>query len=554
MPARTQTKSQALADLTERLATLDPDALAAVIERAESLVPEIDAESLYDEAELTERLAGAPFDIENPGMIVGRAILTDLSSVVEHLSDLAGQTPADVGPGAMTPEQLGERWSISSKTIARYRRDGLIARRVRDGGRAAVMFSARAIEQFERAHPDRLARAGRFSRRDEHEQAQLERDARRYRARFGWSLNRVARRIADRRGRSVEGVRQALQRIDRDADDPVFGALGPPGARERAFFARAARRGIDPGDIAAHAGRSVASVRRGASEHRASFLRSLDLEGPTLATFDREEAREVLLAGSAVRSGLGDGGVEGLAAFLTDARTRRVPKPADERARLIAYQFLRYDVAGRIRELGTTTAEPSQIDRAETDLRWASSLKAELIRPHLTLIVETLGASLGAPLETVPARELSVLLVRAIGEASGEVDRFDPAHEGRIAAPIGLRVSRLAAAWSNERSHRASATDSKATRALPAGEPFSDWTLALDRWQRELAVDPRIRGVLGRLDDRSRRVLSLRHGIGGVPVPCTFGETAEAMGTSVVHAARYERAALRAALAAARAE
>ncbi len=549
MPSRARTKSQALAELADRLSGLDRAELAGVIERAESFLPEIDADALYDEAALLNRLAGTAVELENPGMIVGRAILTDLSSIVERLSELAGQTPADLGEGALTPGELAERWSISHKTLARYRRDGLVARRVQTGGRTAVMFSAGVVRAFERSHADRLRRAGRFSRQSDREQAQLERDARRYRASFGWSLNRVARRLAERRGRSVEGMRQALQRIDRDADAPIFGRSGPPSPRERAFFARATRRGFDPGQIAEHAGRSVASVRRGATQHRAEFLRGLDLTGPTLATFEREEAREVLLGPAGVRSGLGPGGVQGLGAFLSDARTRRVPDREVERSRLIAHHFLRHDASRRVAALNKTTAEPSQIDRAETDLRWASSLKAELIRPSLTLIVETLEGAAGGAIERVPARELAGLLRRAIAAASLAIDRYDPTREGRVAAPIGLGVSRIAAAWAHGRADLPSDDGSRASRSLPAGEPFDDWTHALDAWQRELAIDPRVRAVLPELDERSRRVLELRFGIAGdEPVPRTLAETSEAMGTSVVHAARYERAAVRAAL------
>ncbi|MEQ8769012.1 MAG: hypothetical protein RIB60_00730 [Phycisphaerales bacterium] len=552
MPARARTKSQALAELSDRLAALDAANLPGVIERAEALVPEIDADRLYDESALVERLAGTPIELDNPGMVVGRAILTDLSSIVERLSELAGQAPEDLGAGALTPDELSERWSISTKTIARYRRDGLVARRVRVGGRTAVVFSAAVIASFEQTHADKLERAARFSRQSDREQAQLERDARRYRARFGWSLNRVARRLAERHGRSIEGMRQALQRIDKDADEPIFGAVGPPSERERAFFARAARRGFDPGEIAQHAGRSVASVRRGATEHRADFLRSLDLSGPTLATFERDEAREVLLGSAGVRTGLGAAGVGGLGAFLADARTRRVPDRSVERARLIAHHFLRHDASRRIGALSNTTAEPAQVDRAETDLRWASALKAELIRPHLTLIVETLGAAAGGAIERVPARELAALLRRSIGAASLAIDRFDLAREGRVAAPIGLAVSRIAAAWAHGRTN-APDSSTRASRSLPSGEPFGDWTLGLDAWQPELAVDPRVPASLPELDDRSRRVLELRFGIGGdETIPRTLGETADAMGTSVVHAARFERFAVRAALALAR--
>lgn len=554
VPARTRAKSQMVAELGERLVALAPDDLGACIERAEALVGTIDPEALYAEDALLAQLAGRPGEVDNPGMVVGRALLADLSALVEALSEAAGQTRADLGPGAMSADALAERWSVSRKTVARYRRAGLVSRRVLAGSRTEVVFSAGAVERFERLHGARLDRAARFTRRTDEEFSRLEREARRYRARFGWSLNRVARRVAERRGRSVEGVRQALRRIDAGAAEPIFGASGPPGARERAMFARAQRRGIEPSEIAERAGRSVASVRRGATEHRATELRGLDLAGPGLKTFEREDAREVLLAPDAARTGLGAGGVDDLGDFLADARARRVPDRATEDARAVALHFLRHDARRRIDTLSTTTAEPSEVDRAETDLRWASLLKAELVRPHLTLIVETLEPAVGSRLEDLPARELRDILGRALGAASHAIDRHDPSRGGRVAAAIGLSVSRVAAEWSHAHPGGASEPTGRprAARALSPGEPFRDWTLALDPWQRHLAVDSRVRGVLGALDERSRTVLALRHGIdageGSPGPPRTLAETAETLGTSVVHAARFERQAVREAI------
>lgn len=536
--------------LAERLLSLPAPDLPACVERAEALIERVDPEALYDERDLLDHLAGRRVAIEDPGTIVGRALVNDLSSLVERLSEAAGQTPGDLGPGALDADALADRWRVSTKTIARYRREGLIARRVRVGRRRAVMFTANAVERFEKRSAERLDRAARFTRLGEGEDERLLARARRYHARFGWTLNRVARRLADRTGRSVEGVRQVLIRHDAGAAAPIFERSGPPNERERAVLARALRRGVEPADLADRAGRSVASVRRAATEHRAALLRELDLAGPTLPTFTRPEAREVLLGSAPVRTGLGAPGVDDLAAFLTDARVRRVPKPKEESARAIALHYLRADAARRIASLDRTTAQPGEVDRAETDLRWASHLKAELVRPSLASIVETLEAAAGVALEELPARDLPDLLRRALAAASGAVDRYDPAHAGRVAAPIGLAVTRVASAWAQGRG--AERAPGRAQRRLREGVEFRDWTLALDPWQRWLAPDPRVVRALPALEERSRLVLAYRLGLAGDP-PMTLGETAERLGTTVVHAARYERAATREALAHARA-
>ena len=133
---------------------------------------------------------------------------------------------------------------------------------------------------FERVHAERLGRAGRFTRLDDREVERVLRRAARYRARLGWSLNRVAQRLAVRTGRSPEGVRRLLRRADRARGgraEALFPEPGPPTQRERMLAVRAMARGIEPALLARRAGRRKSAVLRAWHEGRADLLRSLQL-------------------------------------------------------------------------------------------------------------------------------------------------------------------------------------------------------------------------------------------------------------------------------------
>ncbi|MEZ6318861.1 MAG: hypothetical protein R3B49_08940 [Phycisphaerales bacterium] len=111
-----------------------------------------------------------------------------------------------------------------------------------------------------------------------------------------------------------------------------------------------------------------------------------------------------------------------------------MPKPKDESARHRALHYLRADAARRIASLDRTTAQPGEVDRAETDLRWASHLKAELVRPSLASIVETLeAAARGRSRSCLAARPARPVRQRARRRLGRAVDRYDLA--ARRASP-----------------------------------------------------------------------------------------------------------------------
>ena len=91
----------------------------------------------------------------------------------------------------------------------------------------------------------------------------------------------------------------------------------------------------------------------------------------------------------------------------------------------------------------------------------------------------------------------------------------------------------------------------RATRRAPAGVAVADWTRAADPWQAWLDPDPRIAGVLGRLEPEARALLDARFGLTG-GVPRTLESIAADHGRRAVHLARAERRAIREALRLAR--
>lgn len=542
MPPLPRIRSAPLARLAERLRQEPAPKLARIVVAAEAMAAEIEPTVQYPLEWIAFRLTGGRIAAEG-GSLAGASLLEDLGALVERLSWHA-RIDAE---GAIDAAALAERWRVSRKTLDRYRRRGLPARRVLGANaKPCTVFSAAVVEAFERVRRVEIDRASGFTRVDDDGVAGILRDAERY-ARAGLSRNEAARRIAARIGRAHETVRGVLQRHDARATQPIFAERGPLSARERRMVERAAARWIDADEIARRLGRPRRAIARLTTDARAARLGAVLVDAHAVAG-DPEA-----LSHPAATTGLGCAGERDLAALLRACRAAPVPIGVEERARANAFHALVSRAAVAAGALPRHGVRAGALDRIETDLRWASRLKAELVRSQLALLARTLEGRLPAPLDLMRAAELWPLLRDSILAIAESISSFDPSRGGRLAAPAGLAVDRIAVAWLRARREtRAGAAQPR----LSAGHSVEDWTRLLDPWQAIVEPPAPVRDALPLVGERWAAFLRDRFGwaaspAGGAP-PRTLDELGGA-GMGRVRPALLERGAIRAARSAARA-
>lgn len=474
----------------------------------------------------------------------GDELLRDVSALAERLSD--GLGPGLLGGEVLTAAALCERWRCGPKTVARARRQGLIGVRESggDGGGdgGVVVYPSDRVKAFERR---RAAAGGAGSRASGRrlparlsgaEAERVVRRAQRYQRCLGYSLSRAAQRIAERSGRSHEGVRQVLLRAARTGARGALRESSPVvGERERRVLWRAARRGVEVGAMSRRYRRSRGAIRRAIALRRAELLRELAESGalttPKAPTFARADADEVLLAPLAVRSDLSRPGAATLGAFLEEARGEPPPQGAAESARLIAYHYLRHWCNGAIAGLKPLHPAPLDVDAIESRLRWAARLKAELLRPLLRGLLDAMTARMPGLLEGAGAAVAAGAIGETIAAASAAIDAFDPLRGGRLAGAVGLAADRAALGLARR---YGTALQPALRRAKPlhaGGHPMADWTRGLCAWQAWLEPDARWRGLVagGRLGEEEGKFAALRYGWKGGP-PMALREVARVMG------------------------
>lgn len=543
MPRLPEQPIDAIRDLEAQLRFAPREALLRDIERAQRLCLTIRPDVRYPEDWVCQAVTGYRAQIARPRVMDGADLLAAMPGLLQRLCEHAGLTAAEV-PGALGLDEVAARWKMSRATLSRWRTRGLPTLRVRDGRRSArVVVRREMVEAFEAAHADLTGGPGRRARLTAREAARVAARASRYRRCLGWSLNKVAGRLAAKTGRSREAVRQVLKRSELDA--PTFGHAPPLRERDGRVLRRAWARGVTLRAMTKATRRSPASIRRAINLARAGLLRDL-LERGVLETGMVDEAA---LRARPALEGLGRPAPATLDELLAAARTRGGAVPFEERVRLGAYQSLRRRAGAGVAALSRLHPAAAGLDRIETDLRWAARLKAELIRAQLRVVVTAIEARVGGPIERAPAGSMVALLAEALAAASTAVDSIDAARGGRVAAGVGLAVDRVIA----RRVKAAGGPWPGRAAPLAAGrEALADWTRTLCEWQRWLEPDARVLPVAlaGGPSESESRLLVARFGWGGRPR--TLAELCEELGIAENRAPVLEQAAVRHAVEAAR--
>ena len=524
------------------------------IARAEGLAAEIDESLQYPADWVVYRVTGYRPEMDEPSLLPGGALLGDLSSLVERLCDAAGLRLGDIEGNFESADGLADRWGVSRKTLSRWRRRGLIGRRVHEtDGSTRLVFTAASVAAFEGRRGEVLARAAGYSRLGPAVEARMIERARRYREAAGLTTTQITERLAQRYGRSREAVRQVLLRHDEAAQ-----ALGEPrlldrprvlDARAQRVIERAWRRGIEPGVMVGRYGRTRGGIHRIINEQRLRRLAGLGLghTAPRAGSLDAAEVEAVL--GAAAVGSLGPAPAPAdMTELVAMMRERVVPVGVEERAPARAAHGLRARAAGLIVAMRRDGPEAGLIDRAETDLRWAASLRTALARTQLHLVLETLESTLGADLGHMRSQDARGVVEAGLAGLRAGLDAYDPWKSGRLAAPVGLMVARVQLGLPRR---GAPGERPRAQVRMLVGTPAPDWAVLVSPWVAGLLPDRRLSGARPAMDADLAALLGERFGLDGAR-PRTLAEVAEARGVTIMQAGRLERRALRAGLAAAR--
>jgi hypothetical protein len=262
------------------------------------------------------------------------------------------------------------------------------------------------------------------------------------------------------------------------------------------------------------------TIYRAMNQARADVLKRNRPTFLHLSTFDHAEAEQVILSPAVVRKRLNDVLPMHDALTLIEAAHEAPAVDHDLEQKLIAaFNYLKFRAAGAIERMNEAPGS-AELDRAETDLRWATLLKRRLVSLTLPSAIRTIEQHLHHSIHHQTSAEITHYIVLAVDVAGRAAQQLDP--------PRGQRLERLAAYSMNRvlaQMDLSADVKRAAARHESSGIPMHGVLEDIGPAPREIQPWPAMRDVVDRLHAPDAHLIVMRYGWSG-EAPRTIGELA----------------------------
>ncbi|MBX7165300.1 MAG: sigma-70 family RNA polymerase sigma factor [Pirellulales bacterium] len=512
------------------------------VNRAERLLTEINPRADYSYGDICHKITGFRPESYPHLRITGDEARHDLLLLIEDLSDAAELRADAVGEKVLTVEELSKLFNVSTKTVSRWRQQGLVSRRFMfDGGRKRVGFLQSSVKQFVDKNAERVQRGARFSQLSEEERDTIIDRARRL-AQAGACPAEVARRVAERLGRSVETIRYTIKNYDEQHPaTAVFPeTTGPLNDSAKARIYQQYRRGDSVDVLARQFCRNKTSIYRVINEMRARRLLALPMDYIDNPLFRTPQAEKAIL-GASMPSGPEGGSRRvrppaGLPPYL--ASLYEVPLLTREQEAYLfrKMNYLKYR-ARKLRDaLDPTRARSVVMDEIERLYEEAVAVKNQVTRANLRLVVSIAKRHVGQSdnfFELVSDGNMS--LIRA-------VEKFDYARGNKFSTYATWAIMKnFARTIPDEHKQRDRFRTSLDEMFTATPDDRSD---EIEQESAQSQREAQVGRILERLDEREAKIIISRFGLDHRSEPLTLKEVGAEMGVTKERVRQIEARAL----------
>jgi RNA polymerase sigma factor (sigma-70 family) len=409
-------KSHNLAQLLMQLRFTPEAKRRAQLEAAERLFSLIDRDRQYPYDFVYFHITGfQPKGGLEQEILAGTDLRDDLQIFIAKLSGRMAVSVAEESEKISSIEDLAARFKVSTKTIARWRTRGLLARRFVFGdGAHRLGFLESTVEKFARDNPDLVGGAGRFRRLTDLQRQQVIRQARGLAAKTPLSRHQIIGQIAKKLGIARETARTILQQHEKKhPDKPVFRRpLGRIQPAEAAELFHLHKQGVGVRQLMERFDRSRATVHRIINQRRAAALLARKIEYVPSDEFLQTAAREQILGTPLALDRLdpekkldpfefvGEDGVPVttgawepnlLPEYMQILKITPVLSRDQEIDLFRRYNYLKHLVAQERHLLKLSKVSAALLTRLEGDLDEAEEIRTLLVEANLRLVVSIAG-------------------------------------------------------------------------------------------------------------------------------------------------------------------
>lgn len=390
-----------LADFARQLRFTPADARAAQLSAAERLLTDLDPNKAYPLDFVIYRVTGyqpkpkADADLLGgaANLLTGSALQHDLGLLIEQVSETLDWETRFLPEPVLSIDDITEKFNVTSKTIQRWRRRGLPARRfVFPDGKRRVGFLLSNVERFVAAHHDCTTNV---SQVDETERRHILRHAVRLATEAHCCQAEICRRIGKKLARSPLAILHTVRKHDAENPQAAIFPHAPADLAEpqRARILRAYKHGLPLRTLArrTHLPRSVIyRVILDARIHRLGKRKIKFLDDPLYHDPDAARAIHAIASQTELSPPAKpeDSRVpRDLPPYLRELYRVPLLSPAAERALFLKFNFHKYQFVSARRKLEPQFARARDLDRLEGFLRQATATKNDILRANLRLVV-----------------------------------------------------------------------------------------------------------------------------------------------------------------------
>jgi len=380
-----------LKQLTEQQKRYAPlDKRLEQMDRAEVLLNGLTPDSSYRYPELCEAITGFRPD-KYPDLILSSSELQhDLPLFVEELSGSLDLPVEKAGEPVLTVDEVSEQFNVSTKTVDRWRKRGLVSRRFRFGNRTRVGFLRSSIDRFVNEHGTEIERGTKFTQLSEAEKLEIVLKAQRL-ARHGACPAEVGKRLSRWFNRSPETIRYTLKQHDSEhPENAIFPTASTPLTtdRKQEIYQKFAG-GMSVDALAQEYCRTRTSVYRIVSEVRAELLLDTPIDYMDSPEFHKSNLEQVILGppphlekkGGAVKA------PPGLPPYLASLYAVPLLTREEEGYYFRKMNFLKFKASQLQKRIVGRRPRTRELDEIEQLIEKAVEVKNFLIRSNLRLVV-----------------------------------------------------------------------------------------------------------------------------------------------------------------------
>ncbi len=500
------------------------------VDSAERLLRDVQPDRDYNFEFVCFKITGfRPLDKGPIVQISGEDLQHDLRNFIEDLSESANVAAEDFSQPVHTVEDLSRLFNVSTKTISRWRQQGLVSRKfIFDGGRKRVGFLHTSVDQFVKNNRTKVKRGERFSQLSEGERDDIIDRARRL-AKAGGCPAEVTRRIAKHMDRSVETIRYTIKNFD--ADNPEIAVFpdqsGPLNLemKERIFADFAAGKSAEV--IAKRYCRTKTTVYRVVNEMRAQMIVELPLDYMDSVEFHRKSAEKKIVHSEMPEPETATRRTKppaGLPRYLASLYETALLTREQEQYLFRKYNFLKFQAFKLREKMDVARARVTEMDAIEQLYEQAVKIKNRIVQANLRLVVSIAKRHVQASEDFFQlVSDGNMSLIRA-------AEKFDYTRGNKFSTYASWAIMKnFARTIPGEFKQRDRFRPTSEEVFLAKADERSDRYLEEAEHQRRTQ---QVNRIMEALDEREREIIISRFGLDYKQEPLTLKEVGEEMGVT----------------------